>query len=178
MRMGLDVRDKHGSGREKTAGRGDARRPCCPTMSSKTTDDDDPEKRTDTTDTLARDIESLRDTAENVRADLLALADGLEDGSATLEDVTKTVRALSLAYPFIEDAAGEADVIDADTPGFRGLNQNRIAMAHAASAIKLDDDNEGVIAPRPEQEWSAAISASTSAAEYAEIARDASGADE
>jgi SpoVK/Ycf46/Vps4 family AAA+-type ATPase len=100
-------------------------------------------------------IEQLRGGARRIEADLEALADALEDGTADAEDVYNVIEALSHTYVDVEDASHTAGAIDAETPAARAANEARKVQYHIATG----DD-------------SAAISAATAAAEYAEEARD------
>lgn len=115
-------------------------------------------------------IEILRGSARRLHADLDALADALEDGEADEELVARTIRAIGLTYPPIEDAA--EDVIDADADAWRAIDEARTSMFYAASAIALEGNDEDVISPTPGRLRSDAIASATSSAEYSEAARD------
>lgn len=100
-------------------------------------------------------IDKLRGGARRIKADLEDLADALEDGTAEPADVYNVINAISATYVDVEDAAHDAGAIDTETPAVRAANEARKVLYH----IGHDDD-------------SAAISAATAAAEYAELARD------
>lgn len=110
-----------------------------------------------------RTVADLRDTADNLHADLNALADEIESGEADRELVARTMCALGHAHIHIEDAGHEFGVVDAESPEFRAVNQSRIAMFAAANAIAL--------APKTGSRWSQALEANQKAIEYIEQAQ-------
>jgi len=100
-------------------------------------------------------IDKLRGGARRIKADIEDLAAALEAGTADEADVYNVIDALSHTYVDVEDAAHTAGAFDAETPAARAANEARKVQFHIAAG------ND-----------SAAITAATTAAEYAEQARE------
>jgi len=116
---------------------------------------------TDPDDHADRSLEKLRGGARRIRADLEDLADELEAGSADAEDVYQVVAALAHTYVDVEDAAADTGAIDAEAPPARAANESRKVLFHIAHG-----------------DPTAAMKAATTAAEYADRAREEEGVDE
>ena len=116
-----------------------------------------------------RSIDSLRESADEAREALDALADALADDSADAEAVARTYREMTYAMVEVEDAA--EGVIDADEDRWRVIDDLRASMHHAAHAIEIDESDDELLAPTADGCRSEALKWTTSAAEYLEADR-------
>jgi len=86
-------------------------------------------------DTIHTD--ALRESADDLAADLEQLADALDDGTATGDDVRDCYRRVATTMVELEDAATMRDAIDDTSSRQRAIDEARKAI------YQLSNDNGG-----------------------------------
>ena len=117
-----------------------------------------------------RSIDLLRDVANEAADEIAELADDLEAGTATPEQVAATMETVAGLHIPLEDAA--EDVIEPDAAAWRAIDSARRSMQVSAGTIGLDGSAYTPLGLDADRYWSDAITSATAAAEYAEAARD------
>jgi hypothetical protein len=119
-------------------------------------------------------IDRLRKTGEHLDRELNQLANRLEESGddVDVKEVAQPMKVLALAYVDIEEAAAMLGVIDAESAPYRAIDSARTSAYKSAQAVCYTGDVRDMVEPTEDDYWNDAIASATSAAEYAEAARD------
>jgi hypothetical protein len=115
-----------------------------------------------------RSIESLKQAADEIAAELNGLADAIDAGEADAEDVAEAHRSVAAQLCHIEDAAETFELIDGEADPWYTLNELRAAMYHTGQMAVLNEADRDVIAPTSPSSRSSAEACAREAAERLE----------